>query len=230
MSLTPVDGTQPRSDSAPSGVVHIGLVDDHPVVLRGIIAAVADVAPDISVDFLVTSLRDLDWARASHPDVVLLDIDLNDGTDAATNLRTLLSYDVRVLLFTAERRPALLRRLVLAGAMGLALKSDPEDHLVDAIRQVARGEFATSSHFAEALLTDEHLMATLAPREREVLEQLAAGVPKKAIGRSLSSPVATSTVDTYFQRIATRYAALDRPVGNIYGSLREAAKDGHIDL
>lgn len=210
--------------------IHLGLIDDHPVVLRGIVAAIKEVAPDVSVDFLVTSLRDLDWSRAAHPDVVLLDIDLNDDSDAQANLTTLLSYGVRVLLFTAERRPALLRRLVQAGASGLALKSDPEEQLVEAIRQVARGEFATSGHLAEALLTDPDLMASLSPREQEVLEHLAAGVPKKAIGRSLSVPVAASTVDTYFQRVAARYAELGRPVNNIYGSLAEAVRDGHLDL
>ncbi|GAB3582666.1 response regulator [Calidifontibacter terrae] len=210
--------------------LRIGAIDDHPIVLRGLMAAIGAAGADFTVDFLVTSLRDLDWNRAAPPDVLLLDIDLNDGSEADENVATLVAMGLRVLLFTAERRPAQLRRLIAAGAAGLALKSDSEDLIIEAIRQVAAGEFATSSHLAAALLTEPELMATLAPREMEVLEQLAAGVPKKAIGGLLDPPVSASTVETYFQRIAARYAALGRPVANIYGSLREATRDGHLDL
>ncbi|MBD2758102.1 response regulator transcription factor [Yimella sp. cx-573] len=227
MTTEPVAAVAP---SAHSAQIRVAAIDDHPVVLRGIIAVICELAPEVTVDFLVTSVRDIDWTRVAHPDVVLLDIDLNDGSRAEDNVRALTELGLRVLLFTAENRPALLRRLVLAGASGLALKSDREEDLVEAVRQVAAGQFATSGHFAEALLTDPSVLAGLAPREVEVLEQLAAGVPKKAIGKSLPQPVASSTVETYFQRIAARYAALGRPVPNMYGSLREAARDGYLDL
>lgn len=211
------------------GPLRIGAIDDHPIVLRGLMAAIG-AQGGFTVDFLVTSLRDLDWHRMPLPDVLLLDIDLNDGSEPDENVATLAGMGLRILLFTAERRPAQLRRLIERGASGLALKSDPEEMVVAAVRQVAAGEFATSSHLAAALLTDPSLMAALAPRELEVLEQLATGIPKKAIGSSLDPPVSASTVETYFQRIAGRYAALGRPVANIYGSLREATRDGHVDL
>lgn len=222
--------TVQQSQPAAPEPIRIGAVDDHPVVLRGVISVICELAPEITVDFLVTSLRDLDWSRTAHPDMVLLDVDLNDGSEPEDNVAQLADMGVRVLLFTSEKRPALLRRLVRAGASGLAMKSDPEDHLVDSIRQVAAGEFATSSHLAGALLTDPDMMASLAPRELEALELLASGVPKKAIGKAMPGNVAASTVETYFQRIASRYAALGRPVSNIYGSLREATRDGYLDL
>lgn len=213
-----------------TGALRIGAIDDHPIVLRGLMAALTASGADIAVDFLVTSLRDLDWSRIPQPDVLLLDVDLNDGSEPDENVALLAGMGLKVLLFTAQERPAQLRRLVSAGAAGLALKSDPEDLILEAIRQVAAGDFATSSHLAVALLTEQELMAALAPRELEVLEQLAAGVPKKAIGSVLEPPVSASTVETYFQRIAARYATLGRPVANIYGSLREATRDGHIEL
>lgn len=217
-------------DHPPRKPIRIGVVDDHPIVLRGVIGVLAQIAPDIEVDFLVASVRDLDWDRSARPDVVLLDVDLDDGSEPEDNVALLVERGLRVLLFTASTRPARLRSLVSAGAFGLALKSDPEEDLVDSIRSVAVGEFAVSSHFAEALLTEPGLMASLAPREIEVLRQLAAGVPKKAIGKSLPQPVSARTVETYVQRIAARYAELGRPVSNLYASLREATKDGYVDL
>lgn len=210
--------------------IHLGAIDDHPIVLRGLMAAIADDSTRFSLDFLVTSIRDLDWSRSPQPDVVLLDVDLNDGSEPDENVCALVGMGLAVLLFTSERRPAQLRKLVGLGAAGLALKSDSEEQLVEAIQQVAAGEFATSSHLAGALLTDPMLMASLSPRELEVLEQLASGVPKKAIGNSLDVPLSANTVETYFQRIAARYATLGRPVANIYGSLREATRDGYLDL
>ncbi|KYH46072.1 response regulator transcription factor [Branchiibius sp. NY16-3462-2] len=218
-----------QADETPD-LIRIGVVDDHPIVLRGVISGLAQIAPDIQVDFLVSSVKDLDWERSARPDVVLLDVDLDDGSDPEANVAVVVSRGLRVLLFTASTRPAQLRALVSAGAFGLALKSDPEEDLVEAIRSVAAGEFAVSSHFAEALLTEPGLMASLAPREVEVLRQLAAGVPKKAIGKSLPQPVSARTVETYVQRIAARYAELGRPVSNLYASLREATKDGYVDL
>lgn len=213
-----------------SGPIRIGVIDDHPIVLRGVVAALTDVAPEFHVDFIVSSVRDLDWSRIARPDVILLDVDLNDGSTAQTNVQSLVQIGVAVLLFTATTRPAVLRSLISAGAAGLALKSDSEADLVDAIRTVAESRFAVSSHFAEALLTDPGMMASLSPRELEVLQQLAAGIPKKAIGRTLDQPLSVSTVETYLQRIASRYAALGRPVNNMYGSLREAARDGHVEF
>lgn len=210
--------------------IRLGAIDDHPIVLRGLMATIAADPTQFSLDFLVCSIRDLDWSRTCQPDVLLLDIDLNDGSEPDENVSTLVGMGLKVLLFTSERRPAQLRKLVGLGAAGLALKSDSEEQIVEAIRQVAVGEFTTSSHLAEALLTDPGLMASLSPRELEVLEQLASGVPKKAIGNALDVPVSANTVETYFQRIAARYAALGRPVANIYGSLREATRDGHLDL
>ncbi|TWE09235.1 LuxR family two component transcriptional regulator [Rudaeicoccus suwonensis] len=210
--------------------VRVGAIDDHPVVLRGLMAALVEVAPDISCDFRVASLRDVDWDRVTRPDVLLLDISLNDGSSPEDNVRELVARGHSVLLFTSEERPALLRRLITLGARGLVLKSDADEALADAIRSVSEGNFATSSHLAESLLCDDSLVATLSQREMEVLEALAAGVPKKAIGKTLPDQLSAYTVDTYFQRIAGRYAALGRPVTNIYGSLREATRDGHLDL
>lgn len=216
--------------AAPDGPIRIGAIDDHPIVLRGVVASLAEIAPDMHVDFIVSSVRDLDWRRVARPDVILLDVDLNDGSTAQANVRELVEIGVAVLLFTATTRPAILRSLIAAGASGLALKSDQETDLADAIRSVANSRFAVSSHLAQALLTDPGIMASLTPRELEVLQLLAAGIPKKAIGRTLDQPLSAATVETYLQRIAARYAALGRPVTNMYGSLREAARDGYVDL
>ncbi|MFC6712919.1 response regulator [Branchiibius cervicis] len=126
------------TDQAP-GSIRIGVVDDHPIVLRGVISGLAQIAPDIEVDFLVSSVKDLDWDRNARPDLVLLDVDLDDGSDPEANVAMVVGRGLRVLLFTASTRPAQLRALVSAGASGLALKSDPEEDLVDAIRSVAAG-------------------------------------------------------------------------------------------
>ena len=66
---------------------------------------------------------------------------------------------------------------------------------------------------------------------REVLRLLAQGIPKKAIGRYMSGrEISVATVNTYFSRIAKKYAALRRPVGDSLGAIREAERDGYLEL
>ncbi|TWE09220.1 response regulator [Rudaeicoccus suwonensis] len=209
--------------------LRVWAVDDHRVVLRGIVGTIHDAGANVVIERQASSLREFDFV-AGAPDVLLLDIDLSDGSRAEDNVTMAVSHDVPVLLFTAETRPVQMRALIAAGAGGLVLKADPPELLIDALQCVAAGQLAPTSHLADALLNDPHLMATLTTREVDVLQALAAGVPKKAIGHAVPGKLSVHTVDTYFQRIAARYAALGRPVNNIYGSLREAIRDGYLDL
>lgn len=227
-------GTGDRDGVAGAGLktpVRIAAVDDHGVTLRGLRAIAAEHPDRISVQVTVGTADSLFSAlETAEVDLVLLDLHLGDGSRAAQTVARLRKLGVPCLLFTSELRPVPIRLGLAAGARGVALKGDPEESLLDAIDLAMAGDIAVSSELAFMLATDETLAAQLAPREREALVLLAQGIPRKAVGHRMTPPVAEATVNTYIVRATKRYADLGRSVGTAAEVVREAFRDGHLDL
>lgn len=217
----------------PSTPIRMAAVDDHPIVVEGLVSLITRDAPD-----LVWLGRSSTWAELAHrlqewpspPDLVLYDLHLHDGSTPTEGIATLSSRAITVVVFTSELRPIPIRRAVQAGARGVVLKSDPVDRIVDVVRSAAAGDFAVSSDLAFVLITDSSLAAHLAPRELEALELLADGVPRKSIGARMDPPVSLATVVTYLNRVCLRYRALGRDVTTAQDAVRAAVEDGYLDL
>ena len=213
--------------------IRLAAVDDHPIVVEGLVSLITRDAAD-----LVWLGRSSTWADLEHrlqewptpPDLVLYDLHLHDGSTPTEGIATLASRGITVVVFTSEVRPIPIRRAVQAGALGVVLKSDPVDRIVDVVRSAAAGDFAVSSDLAFVLITDESLAARLAPRELEALELLADGVPRKSIGARMVPPVSLATVVTYLNRVCARYQALGRDVTSAQDAVRAAVEDGYLDL
>ncbi|HOF63631.1 MAG TPA: response regulator, partial [Dermatophilaceae bacterium] len=143
-------------------------VDDHPVVVEGVVALVSRELSDVQFVGSATTwqaAQDLLASLAAPPDVVLMDLHLGDGSSAAESISELTSRGIRVVVLTSEVRPVPVRRAIKAGAVGLALKSDAPSDIASVIAAAARGEAAVSSDLAFVLVTDPRLSATLPPRE-----------------------------------------------------------------
>jgi len=227
-------GDDHRAEPHVGEPLRLAAVDDHPVVLKGILWTVKELAPWITVITTASSVAELLGNGGGVADVVLLDLDLgvaqhDEESDPTRNVETIRNAGPQVLILTAEVRPVPVRRAIAAGAVGLVLKSDPEVKLIEAIRTARTGDLAVSSRLAHALLTDPKLAGHLAPREQQVFELLAQGVGRHDIGRLLDPPAATSTVDTYLKRAAQTYRALGRRTYNAYETLQHAVQDGHVD-
>lgn len=211
--------------------VRIAAVDDHQVTLRGIETIAAEHPERIVVPVAVGTAAELFTALENEDvDLILLDLHLRDGSRVAKTVARLGQLGVPCLLFTSELRPVPIRLGLAAGARGVALKGDPEESLLDAIDLAMEGEVAVSSELAFLLATDQTLAAQLAPRELEALVLLAQGIPRKAVGHRMTPPVAEATVNTYIVRATKRYAGLGRPAGTAAEVVREAIRDGHLDL
>ncbi|MDE3722520.1 response regulator transcription factor [Nocardiopsis sp. N85] len=145
------------------------LVADDQAMVRGALATVLDLEPDIEV---VARVGDgagaLAEARRTLPDVALLDVRMpgGDGIEVCAELvRTL--PGCRVLMCTTFGRPGYLTRALRAGAGGFVVKDASPEDLVDAVRRVHRGLRVVDPDLAVASLT--HGTSPLTPREREVL-------------------------------------------------------------
>lgn len=211
--------------------VRVVAVDDHPIVVEGIMSLIRSQTNDVELVGSAptwSGLKAVIAALPAPPDIALVDLHLAEE-DAYEAIEVLSSSGIRVLLLTSELRAIPIRRAMAAGASGLALKSDPVTDILDVLQQVAAGQEAVSSDLAFALVSDESLVAHLAPREVEVLSLLADGVPRKSVGSRLDPPVALSTVNTYINRACVRYRELGRQISSPRDVIRAATEDGHLD-
>ena len=113
-------------------------------------------------------------ARAAHPDVALLDIEMPgiDGLEAAALLHRALPACM-IIILTTFGRPGYLRRAMEAGATGFVVKDGPADQLAVSIRRAVAGERVIDTALAAAALSDGS--NPLTPRERDVLHAASAG-------------------------------------------------------
>ncbi|MBN6037583.1 response regulator [Amycolatopsis sp. 195334CR] len=145
------------------------LVADDQALVRGALAAMLGLEPDIEVVAqAATGDEVLPLARESEVDVVLLDVQMpgKDGLEAAAELHAALPA-CRIIVCTTFGRPGYLTRAMAAGAAGFVVKDSPPEQLVDAVRRVHSGlRVVDPALAAESLATGT---SPLTGREREVL-------------------------------------------------------------
>ncbi|HEX3002879.1 MAG TPA: response regulator transcription factor [Angustibacter sp.] len=164
--------------------IRLLLADDQALV-RGALAALLDLEPDLTVVAEVASGDAVvEAAREHRPDVALLDVEM-PGTDgiAATAALKAEQPGVRVLVVTTFGRPGYLRRALQAGADGFVVKDTPARQLADAVRRVHAGLRVVDPVLAaESMVTGE---SPLTVREAEVLRAAQDGASVAAISQRL---------------------------------------------
>ncbi|MFF5404402.1 response regulator [Streptomyces misionensis] len=182
--------------------VRILVCDDHAVVRAGLLALLHS-APDIEVVGEAGSGEEaLALARRTTPDVVLMDLQLGAGIDGVETTRRLRAANPapHVLVLTTYDTDADVTRAVEAGATGYLLKAERAEDLFTAIHAAAKGRPALSPPVAGRVLSRlRDPRPALTPRERDILAQLAQGLPNHAIARALY--ISEATVKTHLRRI-----------------------------
>jgi DNA-binding NarL/FixJ family response regulator len=202
--------------------VRVYVVDDHPVVLDGLRAAlgnqegieVVGTAPSAEA-----ALVALAGPRRVAADVVLVDACLPgmSGPDLCIALRTP-AVAVRCLVLTGTLDKYLLSAAIEAGARGFLVKDVGIPEIAAAIRRVHEGEIVLDPRatglVVEQFRSPDRARISLTPREYEVVDFLAAGMSNPAIARRLR--ISPSTAKSYVSRLlvkldaATRTAAVAR--------------------
>ncbi len=146
------------------------LIADDQALVRGAIAALLGLEPDLEVVAEVGSGDAAVAAAVEHrPDVALLDVEMPglDGIEAARVIRERCP-DTRVLMVTTFGRPGYLKRALTAGASGFVVKETPAAQLADAVRRVHQGLRVVDPALAMDSLTTGD--SPLTARETEVLQ------------------------------------------------------------
>src|SRR5579884_669 len=156
-------------------MIRVLLAEDQAMV-RGALAALLSLEGDIEIVAEVGRGDEVVVvARATHPDVALLDIEMPgcDGISAAAALHKQLP-SCRALILTTFGRPGYLRRAMESGVVGFLVKDAPASELATAIRRAMAGERVIDPTLAAAALTEGN--NPLTEREREVLAAAAPGL------------------------------------------------------
>jgi len=210
-----------------AGRIDVAVVDDHPIVLDGITGWVT--VPDSGIEVVATAAT-VDAVLAgpgARADVVLLDLDLGDGTTAERNVAAILAAGPAVLVLSASDRPAAVRGAMRAGASGYVLKHEEAAELREAIRAVAAGEDWVSPRLAYILATDDAPdRPTLSAQETRALRLYATGLPMKSVARRLG--IADETAKQYVRRVREKYAQANRAAPTKVDLYHRAVEDGHL--
>jgi len=195
----------------PSDPISIVLVDDHAMFAESIARLLAK-EPDFVVKGVAARVdTGVALARASKPDIAIVDYQLPDG-DGAELARQVLTVSPasRVLMLTGSAEPRVLIAAIDAGCAGFVTKNKAFAELANAVRLVHGGDAVIPPDLLASLLprmgrTNRGLGFDLTSREREVLELLATGAANQAIAVQLFLSV--HTVRNHVQNILVKLGA-----------------------
>lgn len=203
------------SEKKASNMIRVVVVDDHPVVRRGLMAACSD-EPDFEVvgDF-PTAEEALDQIDNLKPEVLILDFRLVGMNGAEACGEVLKHYPwVRPLILTSFSDDKTIMAAYEAGALGFVVKDSDCTALRQAIRSVAEGQTYIDPKIAKKVTA----IATrgfrgsgpygLTPMEETVATMLLRGLTNREIGRELG--ISEQTVKTHMRNLMHKMGVHDR--------------------
>ncbi len=184
------------------------LVDDHPLVRRGLAEVIAR-EPDMETcGEAADVLEAMREVERTSPDVVVVDLMLKTGHGIEL-IEKLKSCNPRIKILVSSMHDETLfaERVLRAGAMGYVSKREPPEALVQAIRQVLRGELYVSPGMTNRLLqrvvggapAQEDPVQGLSNREIAVYQMIGQGLTIRQIATRLH--LSPKTVETHREKI-----------------------------
>jgi DNA-binding NarL/FixJ family response regulator len=202
--------------------IRVVLVDSHALVRAGL-RMLIESQPGIEVVGEAGNCPDAATVVAREmPDIILLEPNPEEK-DGVEIISSLLRADrsARILLVTGIRDERVHQRALELGALGILLKDQPAEQLVKAIRKVHEGEAWVDRSMMARMLTgmsgmrtneDEDPIsaniATLSPREREIVAFIGAGLKNRQIADRLC--ISEITVRHHLSSIFSKLGVSDR--------------------
>ncbi len=220
-----------------SQTIRVLIVDDHTIVRKGIRALLAEIVDMEVVGEAADGQEAIVQADRLRPDVILMDLAMPrmDGIEATRQIKVR-QPESRVLVMTSFATDEKVLPAIKAGAQGYLLKESAPDDLVQAIRQIERGESSLHPVVAHKVLLEiahpsdrPPTPEPLTEREAEVLNLVAQGMSNQDIAEDLH--ISAATVRTHVSSIMGKLYVANRVQAALY-ALREglatldAAPDG----
>jgi two-component system, NarL family, nitrate/nitrite response regulator NarL len=213
--------------------IRVLLVDDHPVVRKGIRTWLTGLESVEVADEAVNGLEAIAKVKELSPDIVLMDVDMPklSGLEATKVIRKDFP-STRVLILSGHTNKSVVLQIIQSGAQGYVLKDAPPADILRAIESVDKGEpffsadisqIVLNQYLAESGADQSPTSAKLTNRERQVLAMIAEGQSNKEMASKLG--VGVRTIETHRERMM---AKLD--IHTVAGLTKYAITNGIVNL
>jgi len=215
------------NSAAGRGARTVLVVDDHPVVRKGVRTIVESLDRFEVVGEASDGWEAIEQAGAMQPDIIVLDLAMPhlQGIDAVAELKRRDS-GAEILVFTLHQSDHRCLQAMGAGARAYVCKSE-SDHLGPALEAVSRGRSYLSPSVNEALSLQSNDEAwerrALTDRELQVVRLVAQGHSNKSIARLLR--ISVKTTETHRASAMRKTGANSASALTIY-----AVRNGIVDL
>ena len=202
--------------------IRVLVVDDHPIVIGGTRALLEGVEDIEVVGEAYNGAMAIEESKKINPDVILMDLIMPemDGIEAI-GLITEDQPEAKILVLTSFITDDKVFPAIKAGAMGFLLKDSEPQELIEAIRNVYKGEPTLHPNIARKVLQELGRSSTKKPipdpltdRETEVLKLLSKGHDNHQIAEELF--IAEVTVRTHVSRILRKLQLANRVQATLY--------------
>ena len=202
------------------------VIDDHPLFRKGVMDLLSMDSSLHLVGEAASGEEGLELAQQLKPGLVLLDLNMRgmDGVETLYRLRAMEGAQPKVLVLTVSNAEHDVVRALRAGADGYLLKDMEPEEILGYMHTAVSGGVVISPELtgalARALREDttaiEPERAGLTPREKQILERIAAGQSNKLIARELD--VAVGTVKVHVKNLMKKLGLKNRVEAALWAS------------
>lgn len=184
----------------------IFIVDDHLMVIEGIRSLLAH-EPGIQwMGYAVDGASCEAFLKENRPDVLLMDINLPDGSGIDLCKTVKAKYpEIAILALSTYNQQAIIRNMLENGASGYLLKNASREEILDAVNVVRSGGEYLSLEAAEVLKQPRPFSPLISRREKEVLLLICNGLTNPEIAEKLF--ISLSTANTHRKTLLRKFEA-----------------------
>jgi len=218
-----INATTPRASRER---LRVAIVDDHQLVLDGLVSRLAHVPFGIDVVAAESRWNDLLTHEAFPVDVVVLDLHLDDNIPIGAKLRALRAAGIPAVVMSRHSDGATVTAALRAGALGFVPKTESAEELVTAIHSAAASTQHLSGDAANALNDSLAPAAGLGRQEQNALVLYATGRSIREVAEKMGTT--EETIKSYIKRARRKYRDIGLDLGTRLLLRRHAAREGWI--
>jgi len=202
--------------------IKVLIADDHEVLRQGIASLLRDT--DIKIVAEADTIeRAVQMAKKHRPDVILLDVRMDD--DGLSGLERIRDEqpNARVVMLSMFDNPTYIARAIAWGASDYVLKGASRQELISAITAAARGQPPAKNGAFKKVVSvmatreeDKESETPLTKRELQVLRHIAFGLSNREIGLSLK--IGVETVKEHVQNVVRKLGVGDRTEAAVWAT------------
>jgi DNA-binding NarL/FixJ family response regulator len=207
-----------------ANLIRAAVIDDHPLFCEGVVKLLARTAGIDVVAWGSTAADALSIARDLNPDVLLVELELPDGSAAAIAAIARDFPATRIVILTVSDSYSDLVAMLQVGVHGYLLKGCTGQEIVRTVQRVHGGELCVTQSITPRLMAEAGGIAKegvedLSSREEIILAQVSKGLTNKEIARALN--LREKTVKHYMTHIMQKLGVGNRYEAALLGRKRQ---------